>query len=153
MTLFLDTEFNGHGGELISLALVSDLTGAKLYGVLPLPADLHPWVRENVVQVLDQEPEPIEEFRLRLRLFLERHAGEDIVADWPDDFAHLMRLMSGPEYAASWVVECRMVLVKSGEVRPARPHNALSDAKALAEWWRDARATGQRQISVYAEYR
>ena len=134
MTLYLDTEFNGHGGELMSLALVSDKHGNHFYGVLPLPERLHPWVSEYVVPLLDLAPEPVAEFRMRLHHFLEKHSGEEIVADWPDDFALLMRVMSGPDYEQSWMVPCDMRLIASGDVRPERPHNALSDARALMHW-------------------
>lgn len=134
MTLYLDTEFNGHGGELMSLALVSDRGPHHFYGVLPLPERLHPWVAEHVVPLLDIEPEPEDVFRMRLRHFLEKFSGEDIVADWPDDFVHLMRVMSGPGYEHSWILPCDMRLVVSGDVKPDRPHNALSDAIALMHW-------------------
>lgn len=134
MTLYLDTEFNGHGGELMSLALVSDKHTNHFYGVLPLPERIHSWVAQHVVPLLDQEPEPADEFRLRLKLFLERHAGEAIIADWPDDFALLLRVMSGPDYERSWMVPCDMRLIVSGDMRPERPHNALSDAIALMHW-------------------
>lgn len=134
MTLYLDTEFNGHGGELISLALVSDKHGNHFYGVLPLPDRIAPWVAEHVIPFLDKEPEPAEEFRMRLKLFLEKHSGEEIVADWPDDFALLLRVMSGPDYEHSFMVPCDMRLIVSGEVKPEIPHNALSDAIALMRW-------------------
>ena len=134
MTLYLDTEFNGHGGELMSLAIVSDKHVNHFYGVLPLPERLHPWVSAHVVPLLDQEPEPHDVFRMRLKHFLEKHAGEEIVADWPDDFALLLRVMSGPDYEHSFMVPCDMRLIVSGEVKPERPHNALSDAMALMHW-------------------
>jgi len=134
LTLYLDTEFNGHGGELISLALVSDNHGNYFYGVLPLPERIEPWVAEHVIPLLDKEPEPANEFRMRLKLFLEKYAGEEIVADWPDDFALLLRVMSGPDYEHSWMVPCDMRLIVSGDVRPYQPHNALSDAQALMFW-------------------
>ena len=135
MTLFLDTEFNGHGGQLISLALVSDWHPAYFYGVLPLPEVVQPWVAQHVIPLLDQQPEPVDAFRTRLRHYLERFANEEIIADWPDDFALLLRVMSGPEYGGSWMVPCSMRLVNSGEVKPEIPHNALSDGRALMHWW------------------
>lgn len=134
MTLYLDTEFNGHGGQLISLALVSDKGPHQWYGVLPLPDVVHPWVAEHVIPFLNREPEPANEFRLRLRMFLERYGDEGVVADWPDDFVHLMQAMSGPSYEQSYMIPLDMRLVVSGETRPEVPHNALSDAEALMRW-------------------
>jgi hypothetical protein len=86
------------------------------------------------VPLLDQEPEPHDVFRMRLHHFLEEHGSEEIIADWPDDFALLLRVMSGPDYERSWMVPCEMRLVVSGDVKPERPHNALSDARALMHW-------------------
>lgn len=134
MTLYLDTEFNGHGGQLISLALVSDKSPDEFYGVLPFIDAVHPWVAEHVVPVLDREFDMPDEFRMRLRFFLGKHSDEDIVADWPGDFAHLMSAMSGGSYEKSWMLPCTMRLIESGDVKPDRPHNALSDARALMHW-------------------
>jgi hypothetical protein len=39
----LDTEFNSHGAELISIARASD-DGNEFYGVVGIPAQPHPWV-------------------------------------------------------------------------------------------------------------
>lgn len=52
MKLFLDCEFNGFGGELISMALV-DEQGKYFYEVLPCPQPI-PWVQENVMPKLNQ---------------------------------------------------------------------------------------------------
>lgn len=131
--LYLDTEFNGHGGKLISIALVSS-TGGEFYGVLPMVEPVNAWVAEHVIPHLARDPEPENELRMRLRFFLEKHSGEDIVADWPDDFAHLLKLMSGPSYEQSFMLPCDMRLLVSGEIEPDVPHNALSDARALMAW-------------------
>ena len=135
MTLYLDTEYNAHGGSLISLALVSN-TFATFYGVVDVPRyeAWHPWVKRHVRPYLGQAAEPRGEFRARLHEFLQSHEGEEIIADWPDDFAHLMREMAGPSYEESWMVECSLRLIKSGEIKSRQPHNALSDAEALMHW-------------------
>lgn len=134
MTLYLDTEFNGHGGELISLALVSDKGPHRFYGVVPYSAPTHPWVAEHVIPFLDQDAEPKSEFRMRLQMFLERYGEEGVIADWPDDFVHLMQAFSGPIYENSFMLPIDMRLIVSGDVRPEKPHNALSDAEALMRW-------------------
>lgn len=39
MKLYIDTEFNGFGGDLISLALATEAANGKhFYGILELPA-------------------------------------------------------------------------------------------------------------------
>jgi hypothetical protein len=54
MNLFLDCEFNGFGGELISMALV-DGDGNYFYEVLPCLEPIN-WVKENVLPMLDKQP-------------------------------------------------------------------------------------------------
>ena len=133
LTLYLDTEFNGHGGQLLSMAIVST-DGAEFYGVLPLPASIHPWVAEHVVPKFGRAPEPVAEFRFRLRCFMEPRWGETIIADWPADVELFLNVMRGPNYESSFMGLCTMQLVPSGDVQPDNPHNALSDARALMRW-------------------
>lgn len=138
MTLYLDTEYNGFGGRLISLALVSDKDG-EFYCVLDLPSKVHPWVAEHVVPFLMLDAEPDHVFRYRLKHFLDHHSGEEIIADWPEDFVHLMNCMCEPN-GISFKIELDMRLINSGDLKPEVPHNALSDARALMHWHKLARA-------------
>ena len=41
MRYYLDTEFNGSGGALLSFALLRE-DGAAIYGIMPLPANVEP---------------------------------------------------------------------------------------------------------------
>jgi hypothetical protein len=134
LTLYLDTEFNGHNGEIISLAIVCAEGDDEFYGELSLPHYIEPWVAENVVPHLDGVTDTLDQFRGRLRNFLEQHAGDVIIADWPGDFSRLMQLMCGPDYERHWIVPLTMQLAVSGELKPEKPHHALSDARALMEW-------------------
>lgn len=139
MTLFLDTEFNGFGGELLSIALVSDQGGddAEFYGVRHLPHDIAPWALEHVVPVLDQDPEDDDVLKRRLRDFLHNHAGEPIVADWPLDFIHFLILLCEPGGRAH-LFALTMQLIKQGEIESSCPHNALADAAALMRSYKSA---------------
>jgi hypothetical protein len=143
MDLYIDTEFNGHGGELISLAVAAE-DGKHWYGVfcpyLPAP---DPWVDEHVMPILyemrptvDGAAHSDEMVRFSLKEYLKAREGCTIWADWPADFEHLMRLMAGPSYAESFMIPCTMQLVVTpdGEPQPEIPHNALSDAIALMRW-------------------
>jgi len=144
-TLYLDSEYNGHGGELISLALAAE-DGVHWYALAPwwfneTETGLEPWVEEHVIPAVSELPRTaafndMAEFRASLREYLKHRAPCTIYADWPDDFAHLMRLMSGPAYEQSWLVPCTMILLSESEPKPELPHNALSDAIALMEWHR-----------------
>ena len=151
MNLWLDTEFDGHGGWLISLALAAE-DGKHWYGILN-DVGFHPWVRENVMPKVYAMKPTIEGIydavRFSLKEYLQARAGATIWADWPADFEYLMRLMVGPSYADSFVVPCTMQLIVTpdGEPKPEIPHNALSDAIALMEWHQRQSASPRRLIA------
>lgn len=141
MNLYLDTEFDGHGGALISMALAAD-DGPHWYGVWGTEYHVRePWVRENVLPKIEAMPRTVRSssddlVRFSLKEYLLARSGATIWADWPDDFAHLMRCMSGPFYSDSFMIPCTMQLIVTpdGEPKPEHPHNALSDAIALRDW-------------------
>ena len=81
MNLYLDTEFNGFGGELISMALVGDV-GFEWYQVLYLPDEVDPWVAENVVPILNKGHVAKDFFNLSLFEFLRDFDNPTIYADW-----------------------------------------------------------------------
>lgn len=138
MNLYMDTEFDGHGGPLISLAMAGD-DGSRWYGIF----DAHcgnDWVAEHVAPKLYAMPPTIsgdrETLRVSLREFLKVREHCSIWADWPADFEHLMNLMCGSGYDKSFMIPCVMHLIVTpvGEPKPEFPHNALSDAIALRDW-------------------
>src|SRR4051794_35401530 len=55
LRIFLDAEFNGFGGDLISIALVCE-DGQEWYEVAEIPAEPHPFVVQHVLPVLGKEP-------------------------------------------------------------------------------------------------
>ena len=144
MRYFLDTEFNGFGGELISIALVPEYGDQEFYAVVPLAGEPHPWVARHVLHYLgavppglSAEPAPRDVVAKDLALFL-RHDDEPlIVADWPDDIAYFCKLlMTGPGQMVA-VGKLRFLLVNNGGFSTAEnsrvPHNALHDARALRD--------------------
>ena len=142
MNLYLDTEFDGHGGSLIALAIAGD-DGSSWYGIF----DAHcgtDWVAANVAPKLYAMEPTIsgshDTLRLSLAEFLRPRSGCHIWADWPADFEHLTRLMVGSTYVGSFMVPCVMHLIETpiGEPKPEHPHNALSDALALMRWHQKA---------------
>src|SRR5204863_6075773 len=100
---FLDTEYNGWGGGLLSLALVPE-DGEELYLTLDWNGPVEPWVEKNVVPYLDSVPDSLVSPRLNridaARLVAHYLAGDlepVIVADWPADIAQLNALLlTGP---------------------------------------------------------
>ena len=144
MRYFLDTEFNGFGGALLSLALVPEDGGDEFYVTLDCPVPLHSWVERNVLPYLDTVPEGLRTARLSrevaaeaLAAYLAGDPAAEIVADWPEDIAHFcMLLTTGPGQMVA-VGSPRFLLVPlpgfSTAANSVVPHNALHDARALRE--------------------
>jgi hypothetical protein len=143
MRYFLDTEYNGWGGFLLSLALVPE-EGEELYLTLDWEGALDPWVERNVIPYLDSVPEPLVSPRLSradaARLVAHYFAGDAaplIVADWPEDIALLSALLvTGPGIMAEVPQLDLRIRPLSGFSTAANskvPHNALHDARALRD--------------------
>jgi hypothetical protein len=140
---FLDTEFNGWGGALLSLALVPE-DGEELYLTLDWTGALEPWVERHVVPYLDSVPDSLLSPRMSradaARTLSHYLAGDPeplIVADWPEDIAQFnMLLLTGPGTMVE-VPPLRFHFVElSGFSTAANskvPHNALHDARALRD--------------------
>lgn len=142
MRYYLDTEFNGFGGELISLALVpADPSLPSFYVVLPLPAQVDPWVAANVVPHLGSEPVPRSYAAKALASYMvEKAVGRmQVVADWPTDFEHMLALLiTGPGQMLSvpdFNMEYRRMPGFNTASASRVPHNALDDARALRDYW------------------
>lgn len=141
--LFLDTEFNGLGGELISMALVSD-DHAEWYNTVALQGRTDPWVAEHVIPYLSathtsftRERADKDDLARSLGMWISNFDNPEIIADWPADFEHLANLLSiiGAHGGFKEAYACRMVLINTPDLKPEIPHNALSDARALRDWW------------------
>jgi hypothetical protein len=140
---FLDTEYNGSGGALLSLALVPD-DGEELYLTFQTDEPLVDWVEKNVLPYLDSVPQQLSCPRLSrddaahaLELYLRHDDDPFIVADWPEDVALFCNLlMTGP----GQMVELRHLTFRlvpmsnfSTAANSKVPHNALHDARALRD--------------------
>ena len=144
MRYFLDTEYNGFGGELISIALVPEHGDQEFYATLPLPEVIHPWVMRNVIPYLNAVGQAFahhEMSRLDAGQELARYLAHDqepvIVADWPDDIAFFCSLLTpGPGEIVDIGSLDFMLLRRPGSSVAANskvPHNALHDARALRD--------------------
>lgn len=144
MRYFLDTEFNGFGGALISLALVPEYGDQEYYAVLAMEDESHPWVAQNVIPYLaavppglSAEPLPPRQAARELARYLSNDTEPLIVADWPDDIAYFCRLLvTGPGEMVA-IGNMRFLFVDNGGFSTAEssrvPHNALHDARALRD--------------------
>ncbi|HET7576941.1 MAG TPA: hypothetical protein VFK19_10330 [Sphingomicrobium sp.] len=156
MRYFLDTEYNGWGGPLLSLALVPEDGGRDFYATLKWSGTLEPWVEINVVPYLDTVPDPLVSPRLEREdvarelssWLLGEHELQSsanypdpvelrVIADWPEDISHFCALLTiGPGSMVD-VPPLAFELVQlpgfSTAANSKVPHNALHDARALRD--------------------
>ena len=135
MRYFLDTEFNGFCGDLISIALVPEDAGLPPFYEAVSVEDPTPWVRDNALPVLETRPRSRKEVIDLFAAYLMDDPAPLLVADWPEDIALAARLLiTGPGYMKP-VRSLRFELVDPDIIGPmvpsSVPHNALHDAVAL----------------------
>lgn len=145
MRYFLDTEFNGFGGALLSLGLVGEDRDEELYFTLKPPdGEIHPWVERHVMPFLNHVPTmhqapPLDrtEAAEALGAFLAHDQNIEIVADWPEDIAQIsMLLLTGPgEIVRTPPLRFHFYPLPGFHTAGASavPHNALHDARALRD--------------------
>lgn len=142
MLYFLDCEFNGFGGDLISLALAGEV--GELY--LARPEDElnalagHAWVADHVLPFLslpDARPDvmPLDQFGRAIQAFLAGSPAPTIVADWPEDLMHLMQCLIIKPGQMVKIPDLTLRLMSASayptDIEKAVKHNALWDARAL----------------------
>lgn len=139
MRLFLDTEFNGFGGELISIALVSECGRAEWYAVLRCEEPTE-WVAKHVIPVLgDAKTMGHRDAAQSMGKFLRPFNRIQVIADWPEDIKHFCDLlMSSPGQSVGLPASITMVIRCGLSPVSTTPHNALEDARALARAFRKA---------------
>lgn len=135
MNIYLDTEFDSFGGELISMAMVSSI-GDEFYEVrAQMPLLLTDWVIHNVFPVLNKAGVEDDKFS---RIFNEyiynclartKDHHLTIIADYWEDLYHARRMIEELQYTKFDVSYklCR----HQDYIKSMIPHNALSDARAL----------------------
>lgn len=157
MKYYLDTEFNGLGGELISLALVREdgETGYWVFGDFGLPVQ---WVAENVLPIIwDCPVGSLPKIwdrggaALDIAHFLKGDPEPVIIADWPDDIKYFCELMiagslywdleGGPMFSLpSLTFRAERVDAYPTGLPGAVQHNAWWDAQALRHLLQGVRA-------------
>ena len=133
MRYFLDCEFNGFDGPLISIALAPEREGqGDFYAVLPCHRPLR-WVADHVMPKLGATPQCRADVVAALAAFLATDAEPVLVADWPEDIAHAAGLLV--HKGRRMVPHVRFDLINLPGFDTATtstlPHNALADAHAL----------------------
>ena len=143
MRLFLDTEFNGFGGELISLALIPENPEVpEFYKEIQISGQLETWVRDNVIPHLILSPCTHREFQQALAQYMWEMGESVIIADWPDDVRYFCQsLITGPGTMLKLMHNVKFELDFGIEYDSLVPHNALHDARAIRDFYmkREAR--------------
>lgn len=145
MRYYLDTEFNGMGGELLSLALIRE-DGRALYVVNEEydAASLDPWVKANVMPYMyapthltDAEIAGTKLSAFAAYIYAQLKGDPDpvIVTDWPDDIKYFCQcLITGPGQMINipgLKFEMHRVDAYPTTLEGAVQHNAYWDALAL----------------------
>lgn len=141
MRYYIDTEFNGNTGQLLSIALVRQ-DGAEFYYELPVHELLVQWVVEHVMPWMTNKPEHQGDraaVTRRMRKFLEKDATPiTFIGDWPEDLVHTLNLMLRDHGRRNPPIQFRMLMLDLPGFNTAEhsstPHNALDDARALKEF-------------------
>jgi len=138
MRYFLDAEFNGFGGSLISLALVPEDPDARPFYEALDCATPDPWALAHVLPVLRTTPISRQDMTARLALYLRGDPEPLVIADWPEDIAHLAMLMvTGPGFRTAlpkFVFELLDLPLFHAETLSDVPHNCQHDARALRDY-------------------
>jgi hypothetical protein len=143
MRLFLDTEFNGFQGKLMSMALVPENNSIReFYVEIEMQDPLDDWVKENVVphmylqNEMNVEPFSRKQFQNLLAQYLWEVGECTIVADWPDDIRHFCEsLITGPGMCLSMLHNIKFELDFGIEYESLVPHNALHDARGIRDFY------------------
>lgn len=154
MRYFLDCEFDGAFGPLISIALVPETYSGEddaevFYEVSDYVLDEegncrveNDWVGENVLPVLGpRTPLPEDLLRSYLGCYLESDPYPHFICDHPADIMYLSKLMILPQDPANTIYiaprytfeVCYTEEMKLTQILSKIPHNALADAVALRE--------------------
>jgi hypothetical protein len=143
MRIFVDCEFNGFGGDLLSMALVPE--DASL-GIDPWYEVIHQrqafcwngWVYDNVFSVFGKDAISKDEFRASFLKYIQQFDNPTICADWYTDLVHFFSMFAGRSHTESVGFACKAELVLIENYHSETPHNALSDALAIRDAWRTA---------------
>lgn len=136
--LYLDTEFNGFGGALMSVALVpQDPALATFYAVVAISEPVDPWVAQHVVPNLWDEPLSRDLVSADIAGYIRSFDTPVIIADWPTDFEHLLSLLITGPGSMQALPDLQMDFMNLHGFNTADhsrvPHNALEDARALRD--------------------
>ena len=131
MDVYIDCEWNGFGGELISIGMCSE-SGDEFYEVMELPCEIDDWVDENVIPILNKAPIKKMELQRLMEHWLSRFPTINIIADWPEDVQWFCRmLIIGPGLRIP-TPPLSMEILRV-DAPSEMPHNAIADARGIRD--------------------
>ena len=135
MRVYIDCEFNGFGGHLMTMALVA-ADGKEFYVDVDSSEDyLCDFVRKHVVPVIDvpgatPEAIPYNMLPYAISEFLGQYDLVHLIADWPDDIKYFCEaLITSPGERVDTPELIMQIIREDGKSEV--PHNALHDARAI----------------------
>lgn len=152
MNMFIDCEYNGMGGQLISIALVpEDEQLEHFYRELVINEPVESWVSDNVLPLLNQSqfmqvggiyaPCSRASLQADLAMYLKQYDSIHVIADWPDDIKYFCDLLiTGPGTRID-TPRLTMEIRRDLDCVSEQPHNALADAIAIREQWKKVNTT------------
>lgn len=146
--LFLDCEFDGYQGKLLSIGITSECN-QEFYALTEYEAE-DPWVQENVVpnllkfmdtgdSLLQVEANGDDNFISEaLEEYLSQFEEIEIIADWPEDISYFSELLiTGPGERIDTPSLTMKVYREINSDASEVPHNALEDARAIKKHYFD----------------
>lgn len=140
---YIDCEFDGHNGPLLSMAIVAESDGFGVH-MRTFDSAKDPWVLANVMPLMDKHEAhmawacPEEEFGDHLKYVMKGTDAPVIIADSPVDIARFCRAISTDNFGG-WAstdyprmtFEVHNVDCYPTDLPGAVQHNAWWDAMAL----------------------
>lgn len=138
MRYFIDAEFNGFGGEMVSLAAVPENDEAPPFYEAADCLRPTEWVSLHVLPVLQTRQLSLVEVARLFSEYLRDDPEPLLVADWPEDISHAAALLTDGKGGRLVKTEVHFQLLLQTEFSTDAlsevPHNAYYDALALREW-------------------
>lgn len=130
MNIYIDCEFNGFGGELITMALVTK--DNNIFYERLACHNYTPWVEEHVVpHIVDMKILSLNEFQHKLENYLSQFKKINIIADWPDDISYFCKALITSNICTRINTPPLTMEILRLDSESKIPHDALEDAKAL----------------------
>lgn len=132
----IDCEFDVPTNTLISLAIVSEDGQNTFYEVLDYSQIQDPWVKKNVIPILEKSPISMMEFQDKLEKFVFQFPGMNIIANHPNDILYFNKALLKEK--GDWIKIQPLTFEVDDELSGKGStllHNALHDAIATRKDW------------------